>query len=91
MDNYLIFIGLAAGILTGISLLPQLVKIIQTKKAEDLSWGMLFVLLGGIILWIVYGILKNDVPIIATNSLSLVINVLIIIFSLKYRVAKNKG
>ena len=61
-------IGLAAGICTATSLLPQVVKTIKEKKAEDVSLVMLLVLMAGIILWIVYGIQKKDLPITATNS-----------------------
>ena len=87
MEKYHLYIGIAAGVLTGISLLPQLIKIIKTKKADDISWVMLFVLLAGISLWIWYGALKKDWPIIITNSFSVCVNLIIIGFSLKY---KNK-
>jgi MtN3 and saliva related transmembrane protein len=82
------YIGIAAGIFTAASLLPQLIKIIREKKAETISFGMLLILLAGLGLWISYGILTNDMPLIITNSLSLVINVLIIIFSVKYKTQK---
>jgi MtN3 and saliva related transmembrane protein len=82
------YIGIAAGIFTAASLLPQLIKIIREKKAETISFGMLFILLAGLALWITYGALTDDMPLIITNSLSLVINVLIIIFSVKYKTQK---
>ena len=82
-------IGLAAGICTASSLLPQVIKTIREKKAEDVSLVMLLVLLTGIILWIVYGIKKNDFPIIITNSFSLLVNIVMIILGIKYK--KNPG
>ena len=48
-------IGLAAGILTASSLIPQVIKTFKEKKAEEVSLIMLFVLQAGLILWIVYG------------------------------------
>ena len=78
-------IGLAAGICTASSLLPQVIKTIRDKKAEDVSLVMLLVLLTGIILWIVYGIKKSDMPIIATNSFSLLVNIVMIILGIKYK------
>lgn len=89
-SEYHLYIGIAAGILTSISMLPQLIKIIRTKNAEDLSWLMLVVLLGGLSIWIWYGILKKDIPLIITNSFSVLVNILIIIFSVKYKKAKPK-
>lgn len=78
-------IGLAAGICTATSLIPQAVKTIREKKADDVSLIMLFVLMTGISLWIVYGIKRNDLPIIATNSFSLLVNILMIVLRLKYK------
>ena len=85
MKDYTIYIGIIAGILTAISMLPQLIKIIREKKTEDISFVMLFILLAGILGWVYYGILKADYPIIVTNSFSFLINVMVILFSIKYR------
>ena len=84
-EEYHLYIGIAAGVLTSIALLPQLIKIIRTKNADDLSWMTLLVLLSGLCIWLWYGVVKNDVPIIVTNSFSVVVNILIIVFSLKYK------
>jgi MtN3 and saliva related transmembrane protein len=79
------YIGIFAGICTSISLLPQLVKIIKEKKADDISYLMLFVLLTGLASWVVYGFLKEDYPIIITNCFSFLVNILVIIFTIKYK------
>jgi MtN3 and saliva related transmembrane protein len=83
--NWTQVIGLAAGVCTATSLLPQVVKTIKEKKAEDVSLGMLLVLATGILLWIVYGIKKNDLPIIATNSFSLLVNIVMVVLGVKYK------
>jgi len=80
-------LGIIAGIFTSVSLIPQLVKIIKEKKAENISYFMLAILMAGLIGWIWYGILKKDFPIISTNCFSFLVNVLMIIFTIKY---KNK-
>jgi MtN3 and saliva related transmembrane protein len=85
MKDYSLYVGIAAGICTGISLLPQLIKIIKEKKAESISFFMLLILLAGVGGWIWYGVLKKDYPIIITNSFSFIINLLIIGFSMKYK------
>ena len=85
MKDFSIYVGILAGVSTAVSLIPQLVKIIKDKKAEDISLIMLLVLLAGVGGWIVYGAMKNDLPIIITNSFSFVLNQLIIAFSLKYK------
>jgi len=81
-------IGLAAGVCTATSLIPQVVKTIKEKIAEDVSLVMLIVLGTGIILWIVYGIRKSDLPIIATNAFSLLVNITMVILGIKYKKQK---
>jgi MtN3 and saliva related transmembrane protein len=78
-------IGLAAGTLTSLSMLPQLIKIIREKKAKEISLFAFIILVSGITLWIVYGYIKEDMPILVTNALALVINVCMIVLSLKYK------
>ncbi|PTT69637.1 SemiSWEET family transporter, partial [Chryseobacterium sp. HMWF001] len=64
-----------------------LVKVIKEKNADDLSSGMLIVLISGVSLWIWYGFLKDELPIILTNAFSVVVNVTLLICCLIY---KNK-
>ena len=66
-------------------MLPQLIKTIREKKAEEISVVMLLVLITGVSLWIVYGVMKDDLPIIATNAVSLAVNLLMIFFRIRYR------
>ena len=78
-------IGIAAGVLTSISLLPQLIKILKEKKAKDISIMYLLILLSGLCLWVWYGFLREDLPIIITNCVSVVLNVSILILGIKYK------
>ncbi len=78
-------VGIVAGILTAASMLPQVFKIIKEKEAEQVSLIMLFILIVGICLWIAYGWLKKDIPIIATNSFSFLTNVVLIVLRIRYR------
>ncbi|WP_207495056.1 SemiSWEET transporter [Aridibaculum aurantiacum] len=78
-------VGIIAGILTSCSLLPQLIKIIKDKRVEDLSLGMFITLVTGIGLWIVYGILRDDMPIMVTNGFAFTLNIAILFFHFKYK------
>lgn len=82
-------IGITAGTCTAVSFLPQLFKIIKKREASDISFVMLTVLFAGLCFWVWYGILKNDLAIILTNSLSLIVNILVFIFSIKYKKKNN--
>lgn len=85
--NQVLIIGIAASVLTAISLLPQLIKIWKDKKAEDVSIGMLLVLFAGLCLWVWYGIKISDPIIIAANGFSILINICVLGLTLFY---KNK-
>lgn len=76
--------GIAASVGTGLYLLPQLVKLFKEKKSEQLSIGMMAVLLVGLILWILYGVQKKDMIIIISNAVSLGLNIAIITLTIKY-------
>jgi MtN3 and saliva related transmembrane protein len=77
-------IGIVAGTCTSISLVPQLIKTIKDKKAGEISWFMLVILMIGIGFWIWYGLIKKDLPIIITNAVSFIVNGLIIFFNIYY-------
>ncbi len=83
--DYNQMIGLAAGVFTSVSLIPQLIKTIQEKEAKSLSVGMMMVLIIGIGMWIYYGFLKKDIPILVTNIFSEFINVTLLFFCLRYK------
>ncbi len=78
-------IGILASVFTGISMLPQLLKVVKEKKAKDVSVLMLAILFVGVGSWIYYGVLKNDLIIIISNSFSLLINAILIFLTLKYK------
>ena len=78
-------IGIAAGICTATSLLPQVIKTFKEKKAEDVSLMMLLLLQAGLILWIIYGFKREDLPIIITNCFSLLVNITMVVLRIRYK------
>lgn len=77
-------IGIAAGILTAASLVPQLTKTLREKKAE-MSPVMFILLIGGNGLWTYYGIQQEDAPIIVTNSFAFLMDLIMLFLKFKYR------
>ncbi|NLM30397.1 MAG: SemiSWEET transporter [Methanomicrobiales archaeon] len=61
-------LGLVAGTLTTFSFAPQVAKAWRTRSTTDLSLATLIILLTGILLWLVYGVMKEDLAIIAANG-----------------------
>ena len=83
--NTTVAVGIMSSVLTAISMLPQLIKIIREKKAENISYSMLIVLTAGLCGWIWYGILKTDYILICANAVSLCISVMLGIFAYVYK------
>jgi MtN3 and saliva related transmembrane protein len=71
-------IGFTGGGLIVISLIPQLITIIQNKSSKNISIPMYFLLLLAQILWILYGVLKNDLQVLLTNACAGFITILTI-------------
>jgi MtN3 and saliva related transmembrane protein len=78
-------IGYMAAIFTTFSLLPQIMRIWKLKEARDISLFMPLMMSAGSILWLVYGILINEIPIIAANTVSLLFSITVLFFTIKYR------
>ncbi len=78
-------LGLFAGILTTISFLPQVIKIWKTKSAKDVSFGMVCTYIAGACMWLVYGFISKDLPIMMTNFFGLVLNGLILWLKIKHK------
>jgi MtN3 and saliva related transmembrane protein len=77
-------LGLAAGTITSITFLPQVIQIWKTKSAKDLSVQMLLLLILGVSMWLTYGILVKDTAIIYTNSMVLAMSLIMLYFKFKF-------
>ncbi len=78
-------LGIIAGCCTTAAAIPQLVKALRTRKVEGISPYMFMVLIVGLGMWTVYGILKEDWPIIVTNAVSCVLNATVLGLFYRYR------
>ena len=78
-------IGLIAAACTTFSYVPQAVKTIKTKDTKSLSLIMYVIMTVGIVLWLFYGVLKNDLPIIIANTITLLFAGIILILKIKYK------
>lgn len=77
--------GLTAATLTTGSFIPQLYKIVKTKSTKDISVGMFAMFLAGVICWEIYGIMIKSLPVIVANIASMIMNITIILYKIKYK------
>lgn len=76
-------IGLLAGTLTTIAFVPQVLKTWRTRSTHDISLGMFAIFVSGVFVWIVYGAIIGDVPVILTNVATLALAGTILIFKVR--------
>jgi len=88
MDDWML-LGLVAGMLTTIGFVPQLIRGYRTKRMGDVSLAMPIVLSIGMFLWLLYGLMKNDAPIIIWNAIALMLNLAIVLLKIRYAAPKT--
>ena len=63
-------IGYAAALLGMICWLPQVARTLRTRAVRDLSLATNLMLLGAVVLWLTYGVMVRDWPLIVANIVS---------------------
>lgn len=83
--DWITLLGLLAGALTTIAFLPQVLKTWRTKSTEDISAIMFITFCLGLLLWLIYGLLINSLPIIFANALTLIFSSIILYFKFRFK------
>ena len=84
VDFNIEFFGYFAAILTTLAFIPQLIKTLKTKKAEDVSLITLIMFLTGVLSWIIYGYKISSTPILIANVITFILNLLILISKITF-------
>jgi MtN3 and saliva related transmembrane protein len=77
-------IGLVAATCTTVAFIPQVLKAWQTRSTSDISAGMFLLLVVGIVLWLIYGAILGDLPLIVANVVTLCLAATILAFKLRF-------
>ncbi|ELS33838.1 MULTISPECIES: SemiSWEET transporter [Pseudanabaena] len=77
-------LGFIAASLTTFAFLPQVVQVWRSRSTKDISLPMLVTFILGITLWLIYGLLVDAAPIYMANGITLLLNLIILRFKLKY-------
>lgn len=83
--NTIQLLGLAAGCCTTIAFLPQVVKTWKSRSAKDLSLSMFSIFCIGVALWLIYGFMVQDIPVIAANMVTLMLASTLLFFKLRFK------
>ena len=77
-------LGFAAGFLTTVAFIPQVLKIWRAKTARDVSLHTFAAFTLGVALWLAYGIAKGEPPIIVWNAITLALAGAILAMKVKF-------
>ncbi|WP_414710009.1 SemiSWEET transporter [Pseudorhodoplanes sp.] len=84
MMSLVMLIGLAAAVCTTLAYAPQVIKAWRTRQTKDISLGMFVLMVTGVVLWLVYGVLIGDVPLIVANLVTLSLAGTILVLKLRH-------
>jgi len=85
MESLLIkLLGFAAATCTTLAFAPQFIKVWKTRSTEDISLGMFLAMMLGVALWLIYGLLSGDAPLVAANAITMLLAGGILVMKLRY-------
>lgn len=77
-------LGVAAAALTTFANVPQVLKAWRTKDTKDLSLAMTVILTSGLILWVIYGLLRSDYVIVLANAIAALLALTLTVLKLRH-------
>lgn len=77
--------GHAGAFLSSITFIPQVYKAWQSKSVGDLSIAMMFIVFSSTLVWLVYGVSLNLLPVIICNSIIAILSLLLIYFKFSFK------
>ena len=83
--NEIQLLGLIAGSCTTAAFIPQVVKTWKSRSAKDLSLGMFSIFCLGVGLWLAYGLLIWDIPVIIANVVTLALASFLLFLKLRWK------
>ena len=78
-------IGSIAGILTTLAFVPQVIKVVKTRDTSSLSLGMYSMQVLGVFLWLIHGIVIQDMALLVANAITFMLPLVILVYKLKYK------
>jgi len=77
-------VGLLAGTLTTASFVPQVIRTIVTRDTRAISLGMYALFTLGVFLWLVYGLILGEAPIVLANGITFVLAGIVLSMKLRH-------
>jgi MtN3 and saliva related transmembrane protein len=82
--NWQEVLGIVAGLLGNIGIVPQIVRLFRHKAAYEISLPFLYMWLSSTICWLVYGILFGLFAMVLWNSITLTLALMMLFAKFKW-------
>ena len=76
-------LGFVAAACTTVAFVPQVVRSWRTRSTRDVSLTMFAVMTSGVLLWLIYGLLIHDRPLVVANGVTFVLSLTILVMKLR--------
>jgi MtN3 and saliva related transmembrane protein len=83
-------LGLAAGFLVSLGLVPQILRIWKLKDAQEISLPFNLLSLGGTVLWLMYGLVQGLLSVILWNGVNCILYLVLLSVKLRYGMGRGK-
>ncbi|HEY4381319.1 MAG TPA: SemiSWEET transporter [Acidobacteriaceae bacterium] len=77
-------LGFLAAFCTTAAFVPQLARVVRRRSARDISLPTFLMFSIGVLLWLIYGLYTHSRPVIASNVVTLVLSVSILVLKLRF-------
>jgi uncharacterized protein with PQ loop repeat len=84
-------VAAAWGVLMAVSPVLQIRRMAQRRSSADVSIGYLAILLPGFALWAVYGLGRDDIPLVVPNMVAFCVDAAAIVYAVRLRHAAAAG
>ena len=88
--NWVSISGLIAAFFTTISFLPQAIKTIRTRDTSSISLSMYVLFTFGTLMWFVYGVTSNNLPVYLANGITLILASVILFFKIRDTISAHR-
>lgn len=82
--NFTDYIGSIAATCTTIAFVPQAIHSYKTRDLSGISLPMYFIFTAGVAMWLFYGLLKLDWPIIIANAITVCLAGMVLLLKIKH-------
>lgn len=76
-------VGYLAAFFTTIAFIPQAYKVFKTNQTKDLSLSLFIIFSLGVLMWLIYGLLLNSIPMTIANTITLLLSLYILYKKIK--------